>query len=938
MERIRFYILLTFLFVGILGINADIFNEETFHFLGKENGLAGESVSGIMVDHRGRMWITTNDGVSMYNGKRTVTYKVSRNGEHPNYVYDITESNDHTIYICTAQGVFAKGKNDHGFSLVHEEISRAETIFTHADKLYVGNRDGMTVCNADGTTSTVVVGASRMGVENGVRDITADDNGVIWFISRYAINSYFSKTGKYKSYVITPQMPKGAALSSLAICDGKFFIGTKNNGLYVYDLKSDRVRAIDGVGNIITHLNTTDDDELTVSCDGGGAFLIDTKTERVKEIFNTNGDNLHCLPTDAVYCYLKDRNGVNWFGFYRFGLCHNYHYSNLFHCYSFGGFTTRGLSVRSFYIGDSVKLIGAHNGLFYVEEKKNIVRHITTDKLYGASIFTNITFFKGKYYIGTYDVGLLVLSPETFTVHRIPDELLLTTTTIAAMAQNGDHLWIGTGEGIFVIDGERCVMRYTENNSRLCGGQVSGLKFDNNGNCWACSQGVSLYVAGTRTFENSNFPKGFFNDKQGLVCASGHDGKTYFFKQTNIFYTNSNMTDFGQLTLPKELQNISGYAFVDDQKGHFWYATDNGLYRTDYNLDNLQHFGYGEGLMCQFISVNGLHFDSDSNVWLATSNGLMRVDSNALETWQKDNRYHIYLYDIRKGSDLLGDGNEEKVNSGQRISLDWNFTSSKLAFKLILQDYSRQLGRLYQYKLGDEDEWRSVKDGSEVELSGLMLGIHSLKVRLAGAPSTEKTYEIVVTPSVFAIIELLLLVVVVVLLFMWRRYHNDTKILLDERNEIEGALIEVEQQNAEMQVRQEVEADPQTTQAKYTRVKINEQECAEVVERMKAYISKTECYTNPELKMSELAEVLGLSSSKLSQVFSLYLKDNYYEFINRYRLERFKQLIANGEYKRYTLTALSEKCGFKKSSFFSTFRRVEGMTPTEYLKSQNIKI
>ncbi|MDY6240634.1 MAG: helix-turn-helix domain-containing protein, partial [Prevotella sp.] len=63
-----------------------------------------------------------------------------------------------------------------------------------------------------------------------------------------------------------------------------------------------------------------------------------------------------------------------------------------------------------------------------------------------------------------------------------------------------------------------------------------------------------------------------------------------------------------------------------------------------------------------------------------------------------------------------------------------------------------------------------------------------------------------------------------------------------------------------------------------------------------------------------------------------YIKENYYDFINRYRLEAFKRLVEQGETERYTLLALSAKCGFKKSSFFSTFRKVEGMTPTEYLK------
>ena len=121
-------------------------------------------------------------------------------------------------------------------------------------------------------------------------------------------------------------------------------------------------------------------------------------------------------------------------------------------------------------------------------------------------------------------------------------------------------------------------------------------------------------------------------------------------------------------------------------------------------------------------------------------------------------------------------------------------------------------------------------------------------------------------------------------------------------------------------------------------MRIDEAECADIVKRMKDYIESNRVFTNPELKMSDIAEELNLSSSRLSQIFSLYMGENYYEFINRYRLEEFKRLIASGEYRRFTLTALSEQCGFKKSSFFSTFRRVEGMTPTEYLKKLNIKL
>ena len=107
---------------------------------------------------------------------------------------------------------------------------------------------------------------------------------------------------------------------------------------------------------------------------------------------------------------------------------------------------------------------------------------------------------------------------------------------------------------------------------------------------------------------------------------------------------------------------------------------------------------------------------------------------------------------------------------------------------------------------------------------------------------------------------------------------------------------------------------------------------------MKHYIEQNKVYADADLKMKDLADELRLSPSKLSQVFNLYLNENYYEFINRYRLNEFKRLIEAGEYKRFTITALSEQCGFKKSNFFSTFRKVEGMTPAEYLKKQGVKV
>ena len=101
-------------------------------------------------------------------------------------------------------------------------------------------------------------------------------------------------------------------------------------------------------------------------------------------------------------------------------------------------------------------------------------------------------------------------------------------------------------------------------------------------------------------------------------------------------------------------------------------------------------------------------------------------------------------------------------------------------------------------------------------------------------------------------------------------------------------------------------------------------------------MSKNKLYTNPSLKIADLADVAKTSSHALSYVFNQYLQKSYYDYINEFRVEEFKTAIQNDKYSKYTLEALSEHCGFSsRASFFRSFKKVTGITPNEYIK--NIK-
>lgn len=901
------------------------------NFIGYNDGLSGESASRMITDHNGQVWVATTNGVSMFNGKRVVSYGVVGDERKRNNVIDLCEGADKSIYAATNDGVFELKLGDSQFRPILPEITKPLSLLADGDTIYIGCAGGLAIYGGKGY-KLVSPTSARVSIECSVRGIAKSaDDGSIWFLNRFAINRYDPKKGRLAERIdIRDQLPEKTSFAQIAVWHGKIYLGSKNNGLFVYDIRTRKVKAVGGIGNIISALSERGG-RLCVATDGTGAFLLDCRTDSILEHYGMYEQGRYRLPTNIVYSYRRDANGVNWFGLSRYGLAYTYHVNPLFRTYAFGHYTTRGHNVSCYYRRGDELLIGTAHGLCYIHEAKGIVREFTPADIGDAHIISCIQYYNGDYYIGTYDGGLKIFNPEARAFRRQTLDHLLDYATVKVLELSPDSLlWIGTSEGLYVLQRNGTVKRYTEQNSKVIGGLITTITFDKNGNGWLTGQnGLSIYVASTGEFENANFPEGFFNKLRNLRISEGHGETVYATAAKQIHYTDLQMRKFGTLELPAGLLDETCYTFLDDMQGYFWMVTEKGLFRMSYDMHRLMHFGHSEGLMCDFISCMGI--DERGQVWAASSNGLMMADTKDLARWSKQTKYKVLLYDIRKGGTLIPSSEESIVNDADEITVSWNLISRELRMTPIMADYAKPGGRLYEYRLDGKNEWTLLKDNEEIVLRYMLLGRHELDVRLAGVEGSERTYTIYVTPSLLAICELVLVIIAIALYILWRRYRRNTRDLLLERDQMEEALMEMEQDRNDDG--QETE-EPQ----KYQRVKLDEAECAEIVKRMREYIERERVYRNPELKRNDIADVLHISVTKMSQIFTLYLKENYYEFINKYRLEEFKRLIDEGEYHKYTITALSERCGFKKSAFFSTFRKVEGMTPTEYLKRKNIKV
>ncbi|MBQ2968967.1 MAG: helix-turn-helix domain-containing protein [Bacteroidaceae bacterium] len=926
------YIILVILALWSELPNVAVAQSQEMNYVMREDGLSGESAHKIITDHLGHVWIATSYGVTTFNGIKATLVPMResdiQNGQNTlqEQVYDICESpTDHSIIIATETGIWQLASADDCFEPLLCGFPNAR-ILCDKHRLYISNQTGLRIYEKNTIKEIDIKG------DRNVHCMTFGPDSTVWFLTADVIGHYLPAEKRVERRVINEELPADVNFGSLIVTKDKVWLGTKNYGLFLYNIDTAELRHIDGPGNVVLNLYYDGQGHLCVATDGSGAWLLDENTGNVLRHFGTSEGSLR---TNAVYYYYLDAHGNHWFGQARYGLAYTYHQEPLLEIYHHGTFSSKELNVRSFCINNNQYFLGTNQGLFSIDESTEKIHHITPSQLGGATIITSIVHYGNFYYIATYDGGIFKLNPQTHTVTPATElNKLMAFAPVKTMKRSPkDELWIGTGNGIVIVDSTGYGRLINHDNSPLMEGEVSSFIFGSDGSIWSLgSQGLAVIKADGHFIGADSFPADYFHRENHLVADMYRQEMAYFSNRNGLYYTSLDMSNYGKLPLPDGIIDEMCYDICVDTEGNKWLATEKGLFCLNEKQQSLLHLGYGEGLRSMLISREGFSQYGDT-LWVATADGLFHLSIKSLNAKLQKSDYYVMLHSIYCGG--LSIEKDRVVNQYRTIVLGWNFTSQPFHSKLFLNDFGKPEGRIFEYRIDDEEQWQLLRHNDDLTIARLTIGDHKLCVRLAGTPGTETTYTLRVLPTTLFYLEILLFIIAVSLFIVWWRYHKGTKLLLYERDEIEDVLVEMQREKV-------MESDAQETTpeevAKYQQLKMSEEECADIVSRMQSYLNTERVFTNPDLKRADLAQVLHVPVAKLSYVFSMYLKENYYEYINRYRLDAFKQLIDEGAYKHFTLTALSEQCGFKKSSFFSTFRKVEGMTPAEYLKRKNISI
>lgn len=605
-----------------------------FNKVSVENGLTQNSVTCVLQDYRGFLWLGTYGGLNRYDGNKIVNFYSDANDPKTlsnNAVKVLLEDNDKNLWVGCYNGGLCK------FDRKKEKFIRFPNTLDSEQRENLDN----------------------------ILSLSVDENGILWIGNEGGLSSFDTKTNKYLehyySFVANPQNVNSREVfttfidkkKNLWIGAQKMFgifnrqtkqfekhyysenfsatkiIADEENNLWVSSSKNGVLQYKPGIG-IINHYSTfsrngnqivTDNIESLFSDNkgkiwfgsrGNGISILDKKTKKISSIYHDRRISTS-LSNNYIYGFYKDRSNALWIG------------TNI-------GANFIDLDRKKF---NSLTISGSNQP----ESADLLVSTIARDK-------------SGNLYLGTWGAGIFVLKKDyTIKKHIYKSNSgpkSITNNNIRHLfVDSKNRLWIATnGGGLNILDiNKNRFFIYSEDDKKnyLPDNFYNYTYEDRNNNIWvgAWHGGLikcELSEDGELTYKNythdSNNPTSISHNTVTSVFHSS-DGEYWISTKGGglnkiIGYDDKGEPKFkhykNNVSNPNSISSNEVMVIIEDSKNNIWLGTNTAgvcIYRKE--KDNFINFTTNNGLISNVVS--GMVEDEKSNIWISTLKGLAKFDT-----------------------------------------------------------------------------------------------------------------------------------------------------------------------------------------------------------------------------------------------------------------------------------------------------------------------
>lgn len=552
-----------------------------------ENGLIAKVINDLHIDAKGRIWIASTSGLSLYR---------QSSDDFKNYIHAPSLPNS-----LSHQNVFSVTSDNRG-------------------RILLGTEGGINILDptTDHITSISLTNEEKLDSPlKEVFHITVDtyrkENTYAWLSTRNGIYEINLDTLRVSNHYLDGENIH--VHRSMVDSYGNVWVGTFGQGLIQLKRNGEHhffkkiVDDSSSLGsNTVRDLLQDSNQNLWVALDHGGLNLFDYSTNTFVRYKKSPG-SIGSISSDQLRCLFEDNEQNLWVGTYFGGVNivapHNNAIVNIVREPKKKQTLLHNGLLRIFEDRKHNIWIGSEGGLNKMNDNLDIIESYSHDEKQSNTLSANPVLainedHDGYLWIGTWSGGLQKFDPKTgiFSLNYLTSEKYQNTI-------NSNYVW--------------------------------DIEFDKNNNVWIGTEtgGINRLDFLTKQFTFFENLSSHTNDDETttIIVAMKKDSQDniWIASLNGLFRLNPITQEFVQVgeegSESHQLSSQRTVAFMEHSNGSFWVATqDGGINILNISDKTNKHLDTDDGLPSR--SIVGLIEDDFGYVWATTLNGIVKIDAN----------------------------------------------------------------------------------------------------------------------------------------------------------------------------------------------------------------------------------------------------------------------------------------------------------------------
>lgn len=117
---------------------------------------------------------------------------------------------------------------------------------------------------------------------------------------------------------------------------------------------------------------------------------------------------------------------------------------------------------------------------------------------------------------------------------------------------------------------------------------------------------------------------------------------------------------------------------------------------------------------------------------------------------------------------------------------------------------------------------------------------------------------------------------------------------------------------------------------------LNDEQLVELKSKLNLLMKEKHLYLNHDINLASLSEEMNITPHQLSYIINNGFNQNFFQFINAYRIDKAKKLLLDISSDKFTILGIAYESGFSsKTAFNTTFKKLTNQTPSEFKKQSS---